>query len=184
MHPSDPMREAWIKAMQEEWNKLWKNGTYEWVTQEEAEKDPNYTAPISQTWDLKIKKDKDRRPYEVKARLCLRGDLAMDDLSVGDVFAPTCSYETIRLLVALSAYYGQELYQADISSAFLNSEVPEGKSIYAKQSPGPAIPTELDDSGRPKILKLKMAKKVIYSGTLLLRRFVSPGWSKLEENVA
>ena len=49
MRPTDPLRAAWIQAMQEEWEKLWKNGTYEWKTQEEAEQDPNYTSAVQQT---------------------------------------------------------------------------------------------------------------------------------------
>jgi hypothetical protein len=149
----DPLREFWIKAMKEEYQKLWDMGTFEYVTIDKAKEDPKYHKPFPFTHDLKIKRDRDNKPYEMKSRMCLRGDLAYDGISTAQVYSPTCSYQGIRSIIALAAYRSLELKQLDISSAFLNSLVPEGQSLYCQQPPGPAFDIKYDELGRPLLLR-------------------------------
>ena len=151
--PKDPLCKHWTKAMQEEWDKMLRMKVFEYVTIDEAKADPNYHKPFPQTWDLKIKRDKDNRPYELKARLCLRGDLAYDGITKQQVYSPTASYEGVRAIIALAAYRNLELKQLDISSAFLNSSIPEGQSLYCEQPPGPAIEKQYDEQGRLKVMR-------------------------------
>ena len=55
-----------------------------------------------------------------------------------NVFSLVARLETIRVLLALAAFYGWEVNHLDVKSAFLNGEVME--EIYVKQPEGYEIP--------------------------------------------
>ena len=54
------------------------------------------------------------------------------------MFAHVARMETIRVLLALAAFYGWEVHHLDENSAFLNGEISE--EIYVKQTKGYKIP--------------------------------------------
>ena len=51
-----------------------------------------------------------------------------------DVFALVARLETIRVLLALAAFYGWEVHHLNVKSAFLNGEIME--EIYVEQPKG------------------------------------------------
>lgn len=105
------------------------------MTLAEARELSDYTKPLMTRYVFRIKFDGDGRPYKYKARLVIRGDMALPGVHYDDVFAPTASYSSIRLLVSIAAGAGLDLYQADISQAFLQAKLPKPVYIYKPPMP-------------------------------------------------
>ena len=73
----------------------------------------------------------------------------MQGVDFEEVFAPVARIETVRVLLALAAKGGWEVYHMDVKSPFLNGDLAE--SVYVKQPPGFIV-------GRgDKVLKLRKA---------------------------
>jgi hypothetical protein len=81
-------------------------------------------------WVFKIKKHADGTIDKYKARLTARGDLQREGIDYFDVYAGVVRYNTIRLVLAMSAKYGWTNRQLDVETAFLNSELEEEIYIY------------------------------------------------------
>jgi hypothetical protein len=58
-----------------------------------------------------------------KARLVAGGHRQQHGLDFHDIYAPTCSYRTLRMLLAVSAKENLEFCQFDIHTAFLNEPI-------------------------------------------------------------
>ena len=78
-------------------------------------------------WVLTQKFKQDHTLDIYKARLVFRGDLTKDEM-YDDTYAPVCKLVTLRLILALAAWYDLDLTQYDIGNAFLNAYLPE--NIY------------------------------------------------------
>ena len=51
-----------------------------------------------------------------------------------ETFSPVAMLKSIRILLAISAYYDYEIWQMDVKTAFLNGNIKE--EIYMKQPEG------------------------------------------------
>jgi hypothetical protein len=58
-----------------------------------------------------------------KAHLVVQGYSQVEGLDFGETFAPIARLETIRILLAFTAFKGFKLYQMDVKSAFLNGVI-------------------------------------------------------------
>ncbi|XXQ31350.1 Reverse transcriptase Ty1/copia-type domain-containing protein [Plasmodiophora brassicae] len=86
-------------------------------------------------WVFKVIYDQtDGSVKRFKARLVARGDSQEEGVDYDLTYAPTASFTSFRLLIALAAHYDLELEHADISTAFLNSTA--DRTIYMRQPPG------------------------------------------------
>jgi len=76
-------------------------------------------------WDLKgnIKR--------YKARLVAKGFTQTKGIDYKEIFSPFFMKDSFRIIMALVAHFDQELYQMDIKTAFLNSDIEE--KIYMVQ---------------------------------------------------
>jgi hypothetical protein len=83
-------------------------------------------------WVFTYKLDADSQITKYKARLVVRGDLQAPTNE--DVYASTLAYRTLRILLAIIAYFDWETLQLDAINAFLNS--PIRATIYTGLPPG------------------------------------------------
>ena len=118
-----PYKEYWLLAEETEIASLGRNGTFE-----EVERPSDGTKPTPVKWVYKYKTDMDGFIVRYKARLVVRGDMVQGDDS--DLYACTLAYRTLRILLAIIAYFGLVTLQIDVVNAFLNSLMKPGKTTY------------------------------------------------------
>jgi hypothetical protein len=91
-------------------------------------------------WVFKIKRKADGSVDKYKARLVAQGFSQVEGFDYQETFSPVVKMTTLRTLVAVSAARGYGLYQSDVTTAFLHSNVEE--EIYMKQPPGYIVDNE------------------------------------------
>ena len=146
---NSPDRSLWEKAMAEELATLNKMGTYEMIPQELLPPDSNI---VDCRYVYKIKYNSQGEVARYKARLVARGftQRAGVDYDESEVYAPVCSYESLRTALAIATANDYEIVCADIKNAYLIGKLTT--PVYMRQPPGPN--QERDKQGRPKVLKL------------------------------
>ena len=83
-----------------------------------------------------------------KARLCAKGFLQVQGVDYGETYAPVVKFTSIRVILALVAYFDLELHQMDVVTAFLNGDI--DADVYME------IPEGCDEHDRNKfVCKLK-----------------------------
>jgi hypothetical protein len=85
-----------------------------------------------------------------KARLVARGFVQQEGIDFDEVFALVARMESVRLLLALAAQEGWQVYHMDMKSAFLNGDLKE--EVYVRQPTGFII---ADQEGN--VLRLRKA---------------------------
>ena len=60
-----------------------------------------------------------------KARLIAQGFSQVEGIDYNETFAPVTKFNSIQLLLALSAHFNWEIHQMDVKSAFMNGELKE-----------------------------------------------------------
>jgi hypothetical protein len=141
--------DKWDAAVKEELDALYRNKTWDICPR------PTHQRVVDCRWVFKIKYNADGSIQRYKARLCAKGFTQIPGQDFDDIFAPVVRYDSLRILLALSAHYKWYPQQMDVNSAFLYGtlkeeiymELPEGfresgkvcrlrKCIYGlKQSP-------------------------------------------------
>lgn len=104
---------------------------------------------IDTRWVYKLKRDSAGRPTRCKARLVAKGFTQVKGLDFEEVFSPTVSSTSVRLLLALAALYDMDLMHLDFDTAFLYADVKE--DIYVSMPPGYEASST---SGKELVLKL------------------------------
>lgn len=120
-------KDAWISAMQDEFNSLLENKT--WVLVEK----PENKRVISNRWVFAKKLNHDGTE-RYKARLVIRGCLQIEGIDYNETFSPVVRFETIRIILSIAAHDGLCLRQFDIKTAFLYGSLNE--EIFMKQPEG------------------------------------------------
>ncbi|KAM2961779.1 hypothetical protein FF1_031321 [Malus domestica] len=118
----------WQSAMQEEFNALKTQGTWELVPSP-----PNRTI-IGSKWVYKVKKNPDGSISRYKARLVAQGFSQEPGIDYSETFSPVVRHTTVRLILSLAAINKWELRQLDIKNAFLHGDLQE--EVYMKQPQG------------------------------------------------
>ena len=119
---------VWKRAMKEEMEAIDQNQTWELVTP------PPNCRPIRLKWLFKIKKSAKGEILRYKARLVVKGYSQPQGIDFDEVFALVVRFESIRVLISISAQEGWILQHLDVKSAFLNGKVEE--ELYVKQPEG------------------------------------------------
>ncbi|UYV73840.1 hypothetical protein LAZ67_11001074, partial [Cordylochernes scorpioides] len=115
----------WKKAMEEEFDSLIENKTWELVDP------PKNRNIIGSKWVFKTKCNSDGSVERHKARLVAKGYSQQYGIDYEETFAPVVRQSTIRMLLALAVEYNLILHQMDVQSAYLNGEIKE--EIYMTQ---------------------------------------------------
>jgi hypothetical protein len=118
----------WIDAMDNEFESLIKNETWELVTLPEGRK------PIGCKWVYKAKEDANGNVVRFKARLVATGFSQKFGEDYDLVFAPVVKQTTMRLMLTVAGSMGYNVEHLDIKTAFLNGDLDE--TIYMKQPVG------------------------------------------------
>ena len=122
---STPEKDMWIKAMQEEFDSLKANDTWELVPRP-ADRDV-----IDTRWVFRIKRNLDQSVEKYKDRFVVRSFTQIPGVDYDEIYSPVVSYTANRILIALAAKYNLKIHQMDVKSAFLNGEV--DTELYIEQ---------------------------------------------------
>ncbi|KAJ3651647.1 hypothetical protein Zmor_017672 [Zophobas morio] len=118
----------WELAMADELESLAKNEVWELVEL------PANRRSIQNKWIFKIKTNPDGSINKYKARLVIKGCSQKAGIDYAETFSPVARFESVRVLLAIAAAKDYELFQIDVKTAFLYSELKE--EIYMVQPDG------------------------------------------------
>lgn len=90
--------------------------------------------PIRVKWIFKIKLNESGDVGNFKARLVAKGYAQRYGVDYTEVFAPVERLDTVRVILALAARNGWELFQLDVQSSFLHGELKE--EVFVHQPKG------------------------------------------------
>lgn len=122
--------EAWLKAVEEEHDRMVKHGVFKAILKEDL---PKHAKVLTSTWAMKKKSNGTYR-----ARLNARGFEQVDGehFESHAISAPVTNDVTIRIVLVLllmAAWTGELL---DVKGAFLHGEFDEGQNLYMKVPEG------------------------------------------------
>ncbi|KAJ9566912.1 hypothetical protein OSB04_002878 [Centaurea solstitialis] len=80
------------------------------------------------------KTDMDGNVHTFKARLVAKGFTQTHGIDYDETFSPVAMLKSIRILMAISAYFNYEIWQMDVKTAFLNGKLTE--DVYMEQPEG------------------------------------------------
>ncbi|KAJ9561025.1 hypothetical protein OSB04_006185 [Centaurea solstitialis] len=109
----------WIKAMNDEMEALYRNGTWELIDL------PKNRKPIGSKWVYKIKYKSTGEIERYKARLVAKGYSQREGLDYEETFSPVVKMVTVRCVIALAVQNNWSLYQLDVNNAFLYGDLSE-----------------------------------------------------------
>ena len=137
-----PESEKWLGAMRSEMDSMYVNQVWNLVDPPEGIK------PIGCKWVFKKKIDMDGNVQTYKGRLVAKGYRQIHGVDYDETFSPVAMFKSIRILLAIAAFYDYEIWQMDVKTAFLNGNLEE--DVYMIQPEGFVDPK---DAG--KVCKLK-----------------------------
>ena len=110
-------RDDWLEAMTKEFNSLVDNKTWELCEL------PAHKKSLGGRWVFALKKDENCEVVKYKGRYVAKGFNQIFGSDYLETFAPTAKLSSIRLLLALATHFHCEVFQFDVSSAYLISLV-------------------------------------------------------------
>ena len=124
----DPDSEKWQSAMQSEIESMGDNQVWNLVDP------PDGVKAIECKWIYKKKKDMDGNVHIYKARLVTKGFRQVQGVDYDETFSPVVMLKSIRIILAIAAYFDYEIWQMDVKTAFLNGNLAE--DVYMIQPEG------------------------------------------------
>jgi len=118
-YEQDKEHEEWRNAMNEEYEYLMKNQTWELIELSENK------VPTRRKWLYKSKFEVDGSIDKCKARLDAKGYSQKEGIYYEDTFASVVKLNKIRLLIALATKHDWKIHELDVKYAFLNGELKE-----------------------------------------------------------
>ncbi len=126
----------WHKAMEDKFNSLIANGTWELVPL------PTGQNTVDTRWIYKLKLQADGSIEQAKARFITKGYSQCYRIDYNETFAPIMRIEDMHLLLAYANALNLEIHSMDIDSAFLQADLEE--KIYITQPEGFVSPQHPD----------------------------------------
>ncbi|KAJ9539504.1 hypothetical protein OSB04_032237 [Centaurea solstitialis] len=99
-------------------------------------------AEMQSMYDNQKKTDMDGNVHTFKARLVAKGFTQTHGIDYDETFSPVAMLKSIRILMAISAYFNYEIWQMDVKTAFLNGKLTD--DVYMQQPEGFVDPKNLD----------------------------------------
>ncbi|WVZ94596.1 hypothetical protein U9M48_040469 [Paspalum notatum var. saurae] len=123
-----PDFEKWLEAMRFEMNSMKDNQVWNLVDL------PYGVKAIKNKWVFKKKFDMDGRVHIHKARLVAKGFKQIHGIDYDETFSPVVMFKSIRIILAIAAYFDYEIWQMDVKTVFLNGNLSE--DMYMTQPEG------------------------------------------------
>ncbi|KAL0400386.1 UNVERIFIED_CONTAM: Retrovirus-related Pol polyprotein from transposon TNT 1-94 [Sesamum radiatum] len=158
---SDIDSDKWLEAIKFEVDSMGSNQVWTLVDS------PKGAKPVGCKWVYKRKFGADGEVTAFKARLVAEGYTQRPGVDFEETYSPVAMAKSIRILVAIAAWYDYEIWQMNVKTAFLNGFVeeeifmdkPEGfttvgeeqkvcrlqRSIYGLKQASPSWNTRFDE---------------------------------------
>jgi hypothetical protein len=135
-----PKSEKWLEAMK---SKIWSMYDNEVWTLVDIYSDRK---AIENKRIFKKNTDADSNVTVYKARLIVKGFRQIHGVDYNETFSPVAMLKSIRILLAIAAYFDYEIWQMDVKTAFLNGNIedelymvqPEGFSLTSHYQSNPS----------------------------------------------
>jgi hypothetical protein len=118
----------WRIAMKMEIDTIERNETWELIDL------PKRMKKIGVKWVFKTKLNENGEVDKCKARLVAKGYAQQHGIDYTEVFAPVARWDSIRMVIALAARHGWNVYQLDVKSVFLYGKLNE--VVFVEQPRG------------------------------------------------
>ncbi|KAL0453692.1 UNVERIFIED_CONTAM: Retrovirus-related Pol polyprotein from transposon TNT 1-94 [Sesamum latifolium] len=125
---SDIDSDKWLEAMKFEMDSMGSNQVWTLVDL------PKGVRPVGCKWVYKHKPGADGEVTAFKARLVEKGYTQRPGVDFEKTYSPVAMAKSIRILLAIAAWYDYEIWQMDVKMAFLNGFVE--KKIFMDQLEG------------------------------------------------
>jgi hypothetical protein len=102
---------------------------------------PDGVKAIECKWIYKKKKDMDGNVHIYKARFVVKRFSQVQGVDYDETFSPVEMLKSIRVILAIAAYFDYEIWQMDVKTAFLNGNLDE--DVYMIQPEGFVDPTNV-----------------------------------------
>ncbi|KAK1695764.1 hypothetical protein QYE76_012461 [Lolium multiflorum] len=176
-----PDSNKWQEAMKSEMGSMYDNKVWTLVDLPDSRK------AVENKWIFKRKTDADGNITVYKARLVAKGFRQIQGVDYDETFSPVAKLKSVRILLAIAAFFDYEIWQMDVKTAFLNSDIEE--ELYMVQPKGFVDPKNADMSGYVFILngaavswcsskQCTVAKSSTESEYIALRRLSEAVWMK------
>ena len=128
--------ESWLGAMRSELKSMDENQVWNLVVL------PNGARPVECKWVFKKKTDMDGNVSIYNARLVAKGFRQVQGVDYEETFSPVAMLKSVRIMLAIAAYFDYEIWQMDVKTAFLNGNLTE--DVYMIQPEGFVDPANAD----------------------------------------
>ena len=103
---------------------------------------PDDRRAIENKWIFKKKTDADGNVTIYKALLVAKGYRQVQGIDYDETFSPVAKLKSVRIMLAIAAYYAYEIWQMDVKTTFLNDYLKE--ELYMMQPEGFVDPKNAD----------------------------------------
>ncbi|KAL0448915.1 UNVERIFIED_CONTAM: Retrovirus-related Pol polyprotein from transposon RE2 [Sesamum latifolium] len=125
---SDIDSDKWLEAMKFKMDSMGSNQVWTLVDP------PKGARPVGCKWVYKRKLGADGEVTAFKARLVAKGYTQRPGVDFEETYSPVAMAKSIRILLAIAAWYDHEIWQMNVKTAFLNGFVEE--EIFMDQPEG------------------------------------------------
>ncbi|KAK1616449.1 hypothetical protein QYE76_021966 [Lolium multiflorum] len=147
-----PDSNKWQEAMKSEMGSMYDNKVWTLVDLPDSRK------AIENKWIFKRKTDADGNITVYKARLVAKGFRQIQGVDYDETFSPVAKLKSVRILLAIAAFFDYEIWQMDVKTAFLNGDIEEELYMCA----GIAM-----DEVRKKLFSISLSGKAVHWYKLL-----------------
>ncbi|KAK1650761.1 hypothetical protein QYE76_068566 [Lolium multiflorum] len=131
-----PDSNKWQEAMKSEMGSMYDNKVWTLVDLPDSRK------AVENKWIFKRKTDADGNITVYKARLVAKGFRQIQGVDYDETFSPVAKLKSVRILLAIAAFFDYEIWQMDVKMAFLNGDIEE--ELYMVQPKGFIDPKNAD----------------------------------------
>ncbi|KAK1648726.1 hypothetical protein QYE76_066531 [Lolium multiflorum] len=114
-----PDSNKWQEAMKSEMGSMYDNKVWTLVDLPDSRK------AVENKWIFKRKTDADGNVTVYKARLVAKGFRQIQGVDYDETFSPVAKLKSVRILLAIAAFFDYEIWQMDVKTAFLNGDIEE-----------------------------------------------------------
>jgi hypothetical protein len=116
---TSPDSDKWLEAIKSEIGSMYENK--EWTLVDL----PDERRAIENKWIFKKKTDADGNVTIYKTRLVAKGYHQVQGIDYNETFSPVVMLKSVRIMLAIAAFYDYEIWQMDVKTAFLNGFLKE-----------------------------------------------------------